>query len=265
MTTKFKIGDHVRWNSEAGHVSGKIVKVHISDFDYKGHAHRASAADPQYEIKSDKTEHIADAQGHRAAQDRLSDGEIRAAGNAATIWTIGHSTRPIEEFLDLLQTYRIETIADVRSFPGSRKYPHYGKQALARDARRARDRLSTGCRRSAADGERRRTRRTPPGATPRFAAMPTTWSARSSRKGLAQLLELASNSRTALMCAEAVWWRCHRSMIADALSVRGIEVVHILDATHSTVHPMTAPARIVQGRLTYAANADDAQKSLDYP
>ncbi len=59
MSTTFKVGDHVRWNSEAGHVSGRIIKIHTSDFDYKGHTHRASADDPQYEIKSDKTEHIA--------------------------------------------------------------------------------------------------------------------------------------------------------------------------------------------------------------
>ncbi|QOW21938.1 hypervirulence associated TUDOR domain-containing protein [Novilysobacter avium] len=56
---EFKVGDHVRWNSEAGHVSGKIIKVHKRDFDYKGHTHRASAQEPQYEIKSDKTDHIA--------------------------------------------------------------------------------------------------------------------------------------------------------------------------------------------------------------
>jgi hypothetical protein len=59
MVTKFRIGDHVRWNSEAGHVSGKIVRVHVRDVDYKGYIHHASAEDPQYEIKSDKTEHIA--------------------------------------------------------------------------------------------------------------------------------------------------------------------------------------------------------------
>ena len=56
---RFKVGDHVRWNSEAGHVSGRIIKVHTSDFDYKGHTHRASDDKPQYEIKSDKTDHVA--------------------------------------------------------------------------------------------------------------------------------------------------------------------------------------------------------------
>ncbi len=64
MATTFKVGDHVRWNSEAGHVSGRIIKVHTRNFDYKGHTHRASADDPQYEIKSDKTEHIA---AHKAS------------------------------------------------------------------------------------------------------------------------------------------------------------------------------------------------------
>lgn len=59
MSEHFKVGDHVRWNSEAGHVSGHIIKVHTSDFDYKGHTHRASRDDPQYEIKSDKTDHVA--------------------------------------------------------------------------------------------------------------------------------------------------------------------------------------------------------------
>ena len=59
MTEKFKVGDHVTWNSEAGHVGGTIQKVHTRDFDYKGHMHRASTADPQYEIKSDKTDHVA--------------------------------------------------------------------------------------------------------------------------------------------------------------------------------------------------------------
>ena len=59
MAQKFKVGDHVTWNSEAGHVSGKIIKVHTSDFNYKGYTHHASKDDPQYEIKSDKTDHIA--------------------------------------------------------------------------------------------------------------------------------------------------------------------------------------------------------------
>jgi hypothetical protein len=68
--TRFKVGDHVRWNSEAGHVSGHIIKIHTRDFDYKGHTHRASADDPQYEIKSDRTEHVA---AHKGPALRLVD------------------------------------------------------------------------------------------------------------------------------------------------------------------------------------------------
>ncbi len=59
MAQKFKVGDHVTWNSEAGHVSGKIIKVHTADFTYKGYTHHATKDDPQYEIKSDKTDHVA--------------------------------------------------------------------------------------------------------------------------------------------------------------------------------------------------------------
>ncbi|OOG47698.1 hypothetical protein B0E50_09520 [Rhodanobacter sp. C01] len=169
----------------------------------------------------------------------------------ATIWTIGHSTRPIDEFLCLLDEYRIETIVDVRRFPGSRKNPQYGNQALALTlaehaigyhwlealgGRRgaSADSLNTAWRNASFRGYADYM------ASPEFA------------QGLMQLLELASHARSAVMCAEAVWWRCHRSMIADALCVRGIAVVHILDARHEVIHPMTSPARIVRGRLSYA-------------
>ena len=70
-------------------------------------------------------------------------------------------------------------------------------------------------------------------------------------QGLDQLLELSGHMRTTMMCAEALWWRCHRALIADVLSVRRIEVVHILDAQHTTGHPYTSAARIVQGRLSH--------------
>ena len=71
MSEKFSVGDHVSWNSEAGRVSGHITRIHTADFDYKGHAHRASAKDPQYEIKSDKTDHVA---AHKGAALHLIEG-----------------------------------------------------------------------------------------------------------------------------------------------------------------------------------------------
>lgn len=73
MAGRFKIGDHVSWNSEAGRVSGTIIAVHVRDFDYKGHTHRASGDDPQYEIRSDRTDHVAAHKG--AALRRIGDGD----------------------------------------------------------------------------------------------------------------------------------------------------------------------------------------------
>lgn len=180
----------------------------------------------------------------------------------STIWTIGHSTRPIEEFLGLLDGNRIETIADVRSFPGSRKYPQYGKEALAKTLAE----YAIGYHWMGALGGRRRVSPNSPNTAWRnasFRGYADYMASSEFVQGLTQLLELASKARTAIMCAEAVWWRCHRSMIADALCVRGVEVVHILDAKHINVHPMTAPARIVDGQLNYAIE-DDAQQPLNY-
>jgi uncharacterized protein (DUF488 family) len=167
------------------------------------------------------------------------------------IWTIGHSTRPIEEFLNLLAEFRIEMIADVRSFPGSRKYPQYGRESLAASLAAQ----AIGYNWLPALGGRRRVSPNSPNIAWRnasFRAYADYMSTTEFAQGLLQLLELSSNARTAIMCSEALWWRCHRSMIADALYVRGVEVVHILDATHSVVHPMTSPARVVGGVLSYA-------------
>jgi len=174
------------------------------------------------------------------------------SGDPATIWTIGHSTRTLEEFLGLLVEYRIEAIADVRRFPGSRRYPYFASDALAASlpthgiAYQWMPRL----------GGRRKVQPGSPNTAWRNASfqgyadyIATTEFA----EGLAELLALAANQRTAMMCAEAVWWRCHRSIIADVLKLRGIEVIHIIDATHTTVHPYTSPARIMDGRLSYAA------------
>lgn len=168
-----------------------------------------------------------------------------------TIWTIGHSTRTLEAFLELLAAYRIEAVADVRRFPGSRRYPHFAKDALS-------ETLPThgivyqwlpklGGRRpvrsdSPNDGWRNASFRG-------YADYLTT---AEFAEGLDELLALAGLQRTAMMCAEALWWRCHRALIADVLRVRGVEVIHIIDPGHSTVHPYTSPARIVDGRLSYA-------------
>lgn len=173
-------------------------------------------------------------------------------GDPATIWTIGHSTRTLEEFLGLLSEYRIEAIADVRRFPGSRRYPYFASDALAASlpthgiAYQWIPRL----------GGRRKVQPGSPNTAWRNASFQgyADYTATAEfAEGLAELLALAAGKRTAMMCAEAVWWRCHRSIVADVLKLRGIKVIHIIDATHSTVHPYTSPARIMDGRLSYAA------------
>ena len=169
---------------------------------------------------------------------------------AITVWTIGHSTRPIQEFLDLLAKYQIQTIADVRSLPGSRKYPQYDQETLA--ATLAAHGVEYQWLKSL--GGRRRAHPSSPNTAWRnasFRGYADYMSSPEFAQGLDELRELASRSRTALMCAEAVWWRCHRSMIADALCAGGAHVLHIMDVKHCIAHPMTSPARVVRGQLTY--------------
>lgn len=171
---------------------------------------------------------------------------------ANVIWTIGHSTRSLEEFVGLLRSYDVEAIADVRSFPGSRKYPHFGREPLA-DALRQRGIAYAW---HQALGGRRRPRPDSPHTVWRnasFRGYADYMDTPEFHEAVTVLLDQARERRTALMCAEAVWWRCHRSMIADYLCTQGIEVRHILDEGQLKPHPMTGPARIVAGRLTYAA------------
>jgi uncharacterized protein (DUF488 family) len=170
----------------------------------------------------------------------------------AVIWTIGHSTRPIEAFLSLLTGSSIEVIADVRSFPSSKRYPQYGKEALTETLAAH----GVGYQWLPSLGGRRKPSPDSPNTGWRnasFRGYADYMSGPEFALGQSQLLEISNKSRTAIMCSEAVWWRCHRSMIADALCVLGIEVVHMLDAKHSVPHPMTSPARIVAGVLSYAA------------
>lgn len=167
------------------------------------------------------------------------------------IWTIGHSTRPLDEFLALLARSGIEALADVRRYPGSRRWPQYGEIALATavqahgityvplpelGGRRppAADSPNTGWRSGAFRGYADYMRTEP------FA------------EGLNRLVHVACGMRTAMMCAEAVWWRCHRALIADALCVLGVKVFHILGPSAITSHPYTQVARVIDGELVYA-------------
>ena len=166
------------------------------------------------------------------------------------IWTVGHSTRSAEDFGAILQAHKIETLVDVRTFPGSRRYPQFNKSVLSESLATANivylhePRL----------GGRR---------TPHKDSHNTAWRNAQFRgyadhmetdefaAGIKELLELANKSRTTVMCAEAVWWKCHRSLIADYLKAAGHTVLHIVDAKKTQEHPFTSAARIVDGRLSY--------------
>jgi uncharacterized protein (DUF488 family) len=169
---------------------------------------------------------------------------------SARIWTVGHSTRGVEEFVEILREHRIDALVDVRSFPGSRRYPHFNKSELSETLPQAGIEYihmpSLGGRRKARVGSKNIAWR-----NEGFRGYADYMEASDFEKGIENLLELAGKQRTAIMCAEALWWRCHRSLIADYLKVRGIEVIHILSAGKSEPHPYTSAARIIDGRLSY--------------
>lgn len=168
------------------------------------------------------------------------------------IWTIGHSTRTIEEFLELLIVNDIEVVADVRSYPGSRRYPHFNSKALSESL------IETGIdyRPLKELGGRRRSRADSPNTVWRseaFRGYADYMDTAGFKQGIDTLLRLARSKRTVVMCAEAVWWRCHRSLIADYLKASGVTVEHIMDARTNVIHPFTAAARIERGKLAYGA------------
>ena len=162
-----------------------------------------------------------------------------------TIWTVGHSTRPIEEFLGLLSTNHIDLVVDIRSLPGSRRHPQFDQEPL-----------TAALREHGVDylwleelGGRRK---------PDKDSIHTEWRNKSFqayadymdtppfREGVERLLALAAGHRLALMCAEAVWWHCHRSMVADYLTGRGVTVVHILSPERSSLHPSDRQPRLAE-------------------
>jgi uncharacterized protein (DUF488 family) len=172
------------------------------------------------------------------------------------IWTIGHSTRNIDDFVALLQENGIKLLADVRMFPGSKRYPQFGRERLAKALGQSEIRYEhfpeLGGRRKPKPDSRNTAWR-----NASFRAYADYMETEEFHKGVERLLALAGEpGPAAIMCAEAVWWRCHRGLISDFLKVRGIEVIHILDANKTEPHPFTSAARIVDGALSYASEAD---------
>lgn len=166
------------------------------------------------------------------------------------VLTIGHSTRTIEAFVELLQAHRIERLVDVRTIPRSRRNPQFNRETLPGALRKAR----IGYRHMKSLGGLRHARRDSPNTGWRnasFRGFADYMLEREFAEALDRLIELAAEKRTAVMCAEAVPWRCHRSMIADALLARGIPVEHILSPKRTEPHRLTDFARVDGERITY--------------
>ncbi|HKO88707.1 MAG TPA: DUF488 domain-containing protein [Burkholderiales bacterium] len=175
-------------------------------------------------------------------------GSLPQAG--LTVWTIGHSTRSLEEFIALLRQNHIEVVADVRRHAGSRKFPHFNPEALARGLHEAHIGYTAfpdlGGRRTAKPDSANTAWR-----NASFRGYADYMETPPFKAALGRFIAVATQQRSALMCAEAVWWRCHRSLIADVLKVDGAKVLHIMEAGKSVEHPYTTAARVDNGHLSY--------------
>lgn len=166
------------------------------------------------------------------------------------IWTIGHSTRTQEEFLELLQAFGIEQLVDVRRYPGSRKYPHFNKEHL--EVTLPLNQIEY--LHLEALGGRRKVNKDSKNLAWRlisFRGYADHMETASFREAADQLQEAAGLKKIAYMCSEAVWWSCHRSLISDYLKLREWQVNHIMGPGNAPEHPYTKPARIVDGKLCY--------------
>lgn len=169
-----------------------------------------------------------------------------------TIWTVGHSTREWPQFLSLLMQAGVEAVADVRRYPASRRHPQFAAATMA-----------GGLAEAGIDyipmvelGGRRNPRKDSPNTAWRnasFRGYADYMATDDYREARDRLEAIAATRRTAAMCAEAYWTQCHRSLISDDLKARGWTVVHLIAPNRIEEHPYTKAARIVDGRLDYAA------------
>lgn len=166
------------------------------------------------------------------------------------IFTLGHSTLPIERFIAVLQAYGIERLADIRTIPRSRHNPQFNDSALANSlAAQHLDYVHV-----KALGGLRRARKDSPNTGWRnegFRGFADYMQTEEFQDALEALIQMSRLKRVAIMCAEAVPWRCHRSLVADALSVRGVPVVEILSETSYRMHTLTPFAQVQGLRITY--------------
>ena len=166
------------------------------------------------------------------------------------VYTIGHSTHPIEEFIAMLQSFSIALVADIRNYPGSRRYPQFNKDALEQSLKeKGIDYIHM----KDLGGRRK----------PKPDSINTNWRHEAFRgyadymqtdefkNAMEELQAVASKQTTAYMCSEAVWWSCHRALVSDYLKIRGWTVMHIMGVGKEQEHPYTKAASIVNGKLQY--------------
>jgi len=166
------------------------------------------------------------------------------------VWTIGHSTRTIGHFVAILKSFQIEIVADIRSFPGSKRYPHFNKEALEVSLPGYGISYThikkLGGRRPVNPSSKNQGWK-----HPAFRGYADYMETDEFMLGIQQLEEIAMDNRTAYMCSEAVWWRCHRSLVSDYLKLNGWIVYHIMEIGKEKEHPYTKPAKIINGKLSY--------------
>ena len=173
---------------------------------------------------------------------------------AKTVYTIGHSTHSLAEFAEMLESFDIQTLVDIRGMPGSSKFPHFNKEVLEVSM----EEMGIHYLHLAGLGGRRKVHKD---------SKNTRWEKASFRgyadymetaefeAAAAQLEQIARKQRTAYMCAEAVWWRCHRSMVSDHLKAKGWTVMLIMAIGKAQEHRYTAPARNIGGKVFYNEEA----------
>jgi hypothetical protein len=174
------------------------------------------------------------------------------ADNPLTVLTVGHSTRAIQDFIYLLQVHGVTRVVDVRTIPRSRHNPQFNAEALPASLRE----VGIGYTHLAKLGGLRHSNRNSQNLGWRnasFRGYADYMQTPDFESGLAELIRSARNERVAVMCAEAVPWACHRSLIADALLVRGIHVEHIMSRTHSQAHRLIPFAKVQGTTITYPA------------
>lgn len=179
----------------------------------------------------------------------------------ATVYTIGHSTRPLQEFLDLLKAASIQCVVDVRRLPGSNAYPQYNADALQQSLAEAGIEYwhltaLTGRRRASEVPRLEETSFWTNASFARYAAYAHT---QDFHDGLRALEERATRQACAVMCAEAVWWRCHRRIISDYLIADGLRVLHIMGPGKVDIATLTKGACVVDGQPVYPAPPPDEE------